>query len=105
MGVYTSDDPAPYGTDINGKPLNDPIPDTQVNPSTRALISAPATGTSALSDKWTVTKPDLSPQIQVVLAAPGKVTPGQAFTYSITIKNGSQYALNGTQVRFRLPEA
>ena len=100
----TSNDPAPYGTDINGRPLNDPIPDTQVNPSTGAVISAPATGTSALLDRWTVTKPDLGSQIQVVLTAPANVTPGQEFSYSVTIKNGSQYALNGTQVRLRLAE-
>jgi hypothetical protein len=40
----TSAKPAPYGTDIHGKPLNDPIPDTLLNATTGALISAPATG-------------------------------------------------------------
>lgn len=30
----TSADPAPYGTDANGRPLNDPIPDTDIDPST-----------------------------------------------------------------------
>ncbi len=29
-------------TDINGQPLNDPIPDTQIDPSTGQLVSAPA---------------------------------------------------------------
>jgi hypothetical protein len=31
----TSADPAPYGTDINGQQLNDPIPDTQLDPADR----------------------------------------------------------------------
>jgi hypothetical protein len=43
----TSADPAPYGTDINGQQLNDPIPDTQLDPATGQVISAPANGTSA----------------------------------------------------------
>jgi len=100
----TSADPAPYGTDINGKPLNDPIPDTQVDPLTGRVLSAPATGTAALLDKWTVIKPNLESQLTAALTAPGKVQAGQEFSYTITIKNGSRYALNGTQVRLRLPE-
>jgi len=72
----TSADPAPYGTDINGKPLNDPIPHTQVDPSTGTVRSPPATGTSALLDKWIVTKPDLGSQVVAILAGPGKVQAG-----------------------------
>jgi hypothetical protein len=53
----TSADPAPYGTDVNGQPLNDPIPDTDVDPSTGQVVFNPATGTSVLLDKWTVIKP------------------------------------------------
>lgn len=101
----TSADPAPYGTDINGKPLNDPIPDTQVDPANGQVISAPATGTSALLDKWTVTKPDVRDSVSAKLSAPGKIRAGQTLTYTVTIKNSSEYDLNGTQVRFRLPQS
>jgi hypothetical protein len=37
----SSADPAPYGTDINGQPLKDPIPDTQLSPANGQVISAP----------------------------------------------------------------
>jgi uncharacterized repeat protein (TIGR01451 family) len=100
----TPADPAPYGTDINGVPLNDPIPDTQVDPSTGLVVSVPATGTSALLDKWTVAKPELGSSVDAKLVAPDKVHVGQNFTYSVTISNKSQYALNGAQVRLELPE-
>ena len=100
----TPADPAPYGTDINGVPLNDPIPDTEVDPSTGQVVSAPATGTSALLDKWTVAKPELGSSVDAKLVAPDKVHAGQNFTYSVTISNKSQYALNGTQMRLELPE-
>ena len=100
----TSADPAPYGTDINGRPLNDPIPDTQLDPLTGQVISAPATGRSALLDKWTITKPDVGDSVLARLSAPSKIRTGQSFTYTVSIKNGSDYSLNGTQVRLRLPE-
>lgn len=99
----TSADPAPYGADINGKPLNDPIPDTQLDAAAGKVISAPATGTSALLDAWTVTKPEVSDSVVAKLSAPNKVSPGQTFTYTVSLQNGSQYPLNGTQVRLRLP--
>jgi uncharacterized repeat protein (TIGR01451 family) len=100
----TSADPAPYGTDINGKPLNDPIPDTQIDPSTGHLVSAPATGTPALLDKWTVTKPEITSSLSATLSAPEKVHAGDNLTYTIDLKNNSQYSLNGTQVRLQLPD-
>ena len=100
----TSADPAPYGTDINGTPLNDPIPDTEVDPTTGEVVSAPATGTSVLLDKWTVTKPELRSSLSVVLSAPKILQSGQAFSYSLTIQNNSSFALNGTQVRFKIPD-
>lgn len=100
----TASDPAPYGTDINGKPLNDPIPDTEIDPSTGLVVSAPATGTSALLDKWTITKPELGSSVKASLSAPDSVRSGQTFDYSVAINNGSGYALNGTQVRLELPE-
>ena len=101
----TAADPAPYGTDVNGQPLNDPIPDTQVNPSTGQVISAPATGTSALLDKWTVTKPEVGDSVSAKLSAPNTVKAGQSFSYIVSIRNSADYALNGTQVRIKLPQA
>lgn len=99
----TSADPAPYGTDFNGQPLNDPIPDTQIDPSTGQIVSAPATGTSALLDKWTVSKPEIYSSFSATLSAPDKVHEGEELTYTISLKNNSQYSLNGTQVRLALP--
>jgi uncharacterized repeat protein (TIGR01451 family) len=96
--------PAPYGTDINGVALHDPIPDTKVDPSTGQVVSAPATGASALLDAWTVTKPDVSDSVVAKLSAPGEVAPGQNITYAVSIRNDSEYALNGTQLRFHLPQ-
>ena len=98
----TSSDPAPYGTDINGTPLNDPIPDTEVDPSTGEVVSAPATGTSALLDKWTIVKPDLASSSSAVLTAPEKVQAGSNFTYTVKVKN-TTYSLTGLQVRIVLP--
>jgi uncharacterized repeat protein (TIGR01451 family) len=99
----TSADPAPYGTDINGQPLNDPIADTEIDPSTGQVTSAPATGTSALLDKWTITKPEIFSFLSATLIEPEKVHAGSALTYTIQLKNRSRYSLNGTQVRLALP--
>lgn len=95
----TTANPAPYGTDIDGKPLNDPIPDTVLNGTTGALISAPATGTSALLDAWTITKPDVSSGVSAQLFAPPSATAGGALVYSILVSNSASTALNGAQVR------
>lgn len=95
----TASDPAPYGTDINSKPLNDPIPDTVLDSTTGNLLSPPATGTSALLDAWSITKPDLSSGITVQLSAPPSVTPGGVLVYSIVLTNNATTALNGAQVR------
>ena len=99
----TSGDPAPYGTDINGQPLNDPIADTEVDPTTGQVVSAPATGTSALLDKWTVSKPELFSSVSATLSVPEKAHVGDGVSYTVTVKNHSQYSLNGTQVRLTLP--
>ena len=99
----TAADPAPFGTDINGKPLNDPIPDTQVDPSTGLVTSAPATGSSALLDAWSVVKPEVNGAVIAKLTAPSVVKPGQGITYTVALRNDSDYALSGTQVRFHLP--
>ena len=100
----TAADPAPYGTDIHGKPLNDPIPDTQVDPATGQLVSPPASGNSALLDAWTVTKPEITGLVVAKLSAPGEVKTGQSFTYTLTVRNDSDYGLSGAQVRFHIPE-
>ena len=99
----TSAEPAPYGTDVNGVPLNDPIPDTEVDPATGLVVSAPATGNSALLDKWTVTKPDVDDSVRATLSAPDHVQPGATFAYTVSLKNNSSYSLNGTQVKLLLP--
>jgi uncharacterized repeat protein (TIGR01451 family) len=99
----TAADPAPYGRDMNGEPLNDPIPDTQVDPTTGLVISSPATGTSALLDRWTVTKPEINDSVSATLSAPSRVHPGDTLAYTVNLKNNSQYSLNGTQVKLRLP--
>ena len=100
----TPADPAPYGTDINGKPLNDPIPDTEVDPSTGQVVSSPANGASALLDKWTITKPEVSSSVSATLSAPESVAAGSGLAFVVHLKNLSQYSLNGTQVRLSLPE-
>jgi uncharacterized repeat protein (TIGR01451 family) len=99
----TSSNPAPFGTDVNGTPLNDPIPDTLVDPATGDVVSAPATGASALLDKFVVTKPDLSEDLRVYLSANRSVVPGGQLTYTLTVHNGSSHGLNGTQAVFEIP--
>jgi uncharacterized repeat protein (TIGR01451 family) len=99
----TTANPAPYGTDINGRPLNDPIPDTQIDVQSGQLISAPATGTSALLDAWTITKPEVRGAVVAKLTAPAKGQAGKTLTYTVKITNSSEYSLNGTQVHFKLP--
>lgn len=99
----TAANPAPFGTDIDGVPLHDPIPDTTVDPASGQVTSAPATGKSALLDAWTVTKPDLDDSVVARLIAPNEIRSGRNITYKVAIRNDSQYALNGTQVRFHLP--
>jgi uncharacterized repeat protein (TIGR01451 family) len=98
-----SSNPAPFGTDVNGTPLNDPIPDTLVDPATGNVVSAPATGPSALLDKFVVTKPDLSDNLGVHLSASHSVVPGGQLTYTLNVRNGSSHGLNGTQAVFEIP--
>ena len=100
----TAADPVPYGTDIHGYPLNDPIPDTEIDPSTGQVVSSPATGTSALLDKWTITKPEIASSLSAALSVPDEVHAGQEFSFTVQLKNNSQYSLNGTQVRLSLPD-
>ena len=95
----TPANPAPFGTDISGHPLNDPIPDTIVDPATGVVVSPPATGTPALLDKWTVIKPELRSTVSVKLTASGKAFVGSKVTYTVQLNNESQTNLSGTQVR------
>jgi len=74
-----------------------------VDPSTGLVTSAPAAGTSALLDKWTVTKPQVAGSVSATLSAPEHVQPGGAFAYTLNLKNNSPFSLNGTQVKLLLP--
>jgi hypothetical protein len=100
----TASNPLPFGTDIDGKRLNDPIPDTVFDPATRRVISPPAVGTPALLDKLTLTKPDLDDKLVARLSAPKKVKRGDKLTYKLEIKSKAGFALNGAQVVLDLPE-
>jgi len=100
----TAANPAPFGTDVNGNPVNDPIPDTLVDPATGNVVSAPVTGPSALLDNFVVTKPNLEDRLRIQLDAPESVTPGAQFTYRLHVENASSYGLNGTQAVFGLPD-
>jgi len=98
----TPANPAPFGTDVNGKPLNDPIPDTLIDPATGNVVTPPAQGTSALLDKFTIKKPDLE-ELSIHLFAARKVAANHGLTYTVVLHNGSQFSLNGTQVVLHLP--
>jgi hypothetical protein len=100
----TPANPAPFGTDLNGKPLNDPIPDTLVDPATGNVVTPPAQGTSTLLDKFTIKKPDLDERISVRLSAPRSVAANHSLTYTIVLNNDSHVSLNGAQVLLHLPE-
>jgi hypothetical protein len=100
----TPANPLPFGTDINGSRLNDPIPDTVFDPATLTVISPPASGPSALLDKLTVQKPDLGSGINAQLSAPQDVARGVPFTCTLALSNNSGIALNGVQAILSLPE-
>jgi hypothetical protein len=96
--------PTPFGTDVNDAPVNDPLPDTLVDPLTGQVVSAPAVGKPALLDAFTVTKPEIEDTVLAKLTAPRHVKAGSVFSYRLNIENGSGYALNGAQAVFSLPE-
>ena len=100
----SASNPAPFGTDVNGTPLNDPIPDTLVDPTTGDVVSRAATGQSALLDKFTVTKPDVEDGVSVHIDGPQQAAAGTAITYNVRVHNGSAYPLNGAQVAIHLPD-
>jgi hypothetical protein len=100
----TAANPLPFGTDINAKRLNDPIPDTVVDPLTGNVISPPAVGTPALLDKITLTKPEIEDEVRTQLSAPDTAKVGTPFTVTCNIANHGRYNLNGAQVVFDLPD-
>jgi uncharacterized repeat protein (TIGR01451 family) len=99
----TAANPYPFGTDINGQRLNDPIPDTVVDPATGSAISSPAAGTSVLLDAFTVTKPNVEDSVEADLSSPAHAAVGNNFDYTLTLSNHGRFALNGTQVVLTLP--
>ena len=93
-----------FGTDINGTPVNDPLPDTLIDPATGNNVQVTgAAGTPTLLDKVTVTKPNLSASLLVTLAAPAKVQPNGAVVFTIRVVNNSAYTLTGVQAVMPLP--
>jgi hypothetical protein len=97
----TSSNPAPFGVNFNGRPLNDPIPDTVLDATTGALVKPATDGTPDLLDKFTITKPQAS--ISVEISAPATVVQGGELVYTLNIANVSPYALNGVQAVISLP--
>src|SRR5262249_8288653 len=68
------------------------------------VISPSATGTPALLDKITVTKPDISEQVRVSLEAPDRASRGGPLPITFRFMNRSRHPLVGTQIVIRLPE-
>jgi uncharacterized repeat protein (TIGR01451 family) len=104
VSTATAQIPAPFGTDINGNPLNNPIPDTLVDPTTGDVVSPPATGTSALLDKFTIAKADLGGDVSATVTGPQVASGGATVTFDVHVVNRGRRGLNGTQVVFFLPE-
>src|SRR5215831_2421090 len=90
----TASNPAPFGRDYRGMPVNDPLPNTVFDPVSRTVISGAGDGAPALLDKLGVVKPDISDHSAVALSAPKSVSPGDAIDFTFTFRNGSAYALN-----------
>ena len=99
----TATNPAPFGRDYRGIPVNDPLPNTVFDPVSRTVISGAGNGVPALLDKLGVVKPDISDHSTVALSAPKSVAPGDAIDFTFTFRNGSAYALNGAQAIVTLP--
>jgi hypothetical protein len=96
--------PAPFGRDYRGTPVNDPLPDTVFDPVSRTVVSGAGDGAPALLDKLGVMKPDISDHSTVALSAPTSVAPGDAIDFTFIFKNGSAYSLNGAQAIVALPD-
>ncbi len=100
----TSSNATPFGTDFNNAPLNDPIPDTLINPITGLAVSDAAIGKPALLDAFTITKPMIAKDLKIKLSAPSAVKAGSVLSYNLSISNDTNYPLNGTQAVLLLPE-
>ncbi|MCL2448760.1 MAG: metallophosphoesterase, partial [Polyangiaceae bacterium] len=100
----TADTPYPFGTDVNEHRLNDPLPGTEWDTTTRQVISPPAVGTPALLDKLHITRPNVSRSVIASISAPHVVSAGETVTYNVHVANRGSIALNGAQVVFTLPE-
>jgi hypothetical protein len=93
-----------FGTDLHGNKVNDPLPDTLIDPATGSPTTTAGSGTSVLLDKFMVTKPDLGRALSLHLEAPRKARRGDILAYLARAKNESSVALNGAQVVLELPE-
>jgi uncharacterized repeat protein (TIGR01451 family) len=100
----TAQNPAPFGTDYTGAPVNDPLPNTVFDPVARTVVSSAGSGVPALLDTLTVTKPDISSRASLTVTASPSAVPGGPITFTLTFKNASGYALNGAQAIVTLPE-
>jgi len=96
--------PAPNGVDFYGNALNDPLSDTVINPATGQLMTSDTDGTPALLDKWTIEKPNLGGALTARFVAPHRRNHGGPSSYSVSVTNNSQYALNGAQIVLNLPD-
>jgi uncharacterized repeat protein (TIGR01451 family) len=92
-----------FGTDLNGTAVNDPLPDTLVDPATGLNTTSAGDGTSVLLDKIVVTKPELKHHLSVHLDGPHHLHPGDPVKYTVTVDNDSAYSLNGSQIILKLP--
>ena len=93
-----------FGADINGAPVNDPLPDTLIDPATGNNVQTTgAAGTPTLLDKIMVTKPNVTGSLLATLAAPAKVQPNGALVYTIQVVNNTAYTLTGVQAVITLP--
>jgi hypothetical protein len=100
----TASNATPFGTDFNNAPLNDPIPDTLINPITGQVVSDAAVGKPALLDAFTITKPKIAEDLKIKLSAPSAVKAGSVLSYKLSVSNDTDYPLNGTQAVLLLPE-
>ena len=81
--------------------MNDPVPDTVLDAQTGALVTSAPDGPSALLDKFTVTKPQVT--LVVDLSAPLTVVQGGELDYRLNVSNLSSHVLNGVQAVMTLP--
>jgi hypothetical protein len=100
----TASNPAPFGRDYRGMPVNDPLPNTVFDPVSRTVVAGAGDGVPALLDKLDVVKPDISDHSAVALSASRSAAPGDAIDFTFTFRNGSAYNLNGAQAIVTLPE-